>query len=378
LDVERWTFDVERSSVSHPAATPPDLNYYIEGVKKGDRRVLAKAITLVESSHPAHRKTARRLIEALLPFSGRTVRVGITGVPGAGKSTFIESFGSLLTGAGHRVAVLAVDPSSKRSGGSILADKTRMERLAANPGAFIRPSPSGDTSGGVAKMTREAMLLCEAAGFDVIIVETVGVGQSETTVAGMVDFFLVLMITGAGDALQGIKMGVLELASAVAINKADGENSDRADRTRKELADALRLMHSASAGWQPRVVTCSALTLAGLKELWELILEHHHCLSQSGALEAHRKQQNLQWMWALLEDRLKDRFISCPGVREKITELEGRILGGDVTPTVASRELFFLYINRSWSPDLRPRREVSRRLEAVSGNLKKTDVIRHL
>jgi LAO/AO transport system kinase len=323
------------------------LEYYVEGVKNGNRRILAKAITLVESSHPTHRATARRLIEALLPFSGRAVRLGITGVPGAGKSTFIESFGSLLTGRGLRVAVLAVDPSSKRSGGSILADKTRMEKLAADPGAFIRPSPSGETSGGVAQKTREAMLLCEAAGFDVIIVETVGVGQCETTVAGMVDFFLVLMITGAGDALQGIKMGVLELATAVAINKADGENIELAERTRQELADALHLMHSTSGGWQPRVVTCSALTLTGLDELWEMIQAHYRYLAESGGLDAHRKQQNLEWMWALLESRLKDRFINCPGVREKIEELEDRILRGDVTCTVASRELFLTYIDES-------------------------------
>ncbi len=350
LDVGSRPGGIGRSSVSQSVFSP-DLEYYIEGVKSGSRRVLAKAITLVESSRPEHRRAARRLIEALLPFSGRAIRLGITGVPGAGKSTFIESFGTLLTGKGLRVAVLAVDPSSKRSGGSILADKTRMEKLAADPDAFIRPSPSGETSGGVAKMTREAMLLCEAAGFDVIIVETVGVGQSETTVAGMVDFFLVLMITGAGDSLQGIKMGVLELASAVAINKADGENFGRAERTRKELADALHLMHSVSSGWQPRVVTCSALTMAGLASLWDMILEHNRYLSDSGILESHRKQQNLEWMWALLENRLKDRFINCPGVREKIAELEARILKGDVTPTVASRELFLLYINTRSSED---------------------------
>ena len=345
----------------------PDLHYYIEGVKNGNRRVLAKAITLVESNHPEHRQMARRLIEALLPFSGRAVRLGITGVPGAGKSSFIESFGTLLTGMGLRVAVLAVDPSSKRSGGSILADKTRMEKLAADPGAFIRPSPSGETSGGVAKMTREAMLLCEASGFDVIIVETVGVGQSETTVAGMVDFFLLLMITGAGDGLQGIKMGVLELASAVAITKADGDNILRADRTRKELADALHLMHASPAIWQPRVVTCSALTMNGLEPLWAMIQEHHRLLSQSGALESLRKKQNLQWMWALLENRLKDRFINCPGVRVKIAELETRILKGDVTPTVASRELFILFVNESSSGNEDFQTDaVSRQLSAIS------------
>ena len=218
---------------------------FISTVKRGDRRILAKAITLIESSHPHHRIVARHLIEMALPLSGRAIRVGITGVPGAGKSTFIESFGTLFTGLGHRVAVLAVDPSSKRSGGSILADKTRMEKLSVDPGAFIRPSPSGDTLGGVTRMTRETMLLCEAAGFDIILVETVGVGQSETTVAGMVDFFLVLMITGAGDSLQGIKKGILELADAVAINKADGDNKERAERTQKELAFAMHLLQPA-------------------------------------------------------------------------------------------------------------------------------------
>ena len=321
------------------------MEYYFDGVKKGDRRILAKAITLIESSLPEHRALARCLIEAALPLSGRSIRLGITGVPGAGKSTFIESFGTLLTRRGHRVAVLTVDPSSKRSGGSILADKTRMEKLAVDPDAFIRPSPSGGTLGGVAKMTRESMLLCEAAGFDVILVETVGVGQSETTVAGMVDFFLVLMITGAGDGLQGIKMGILELADAVAINKADGDNVERAERTRKELADAMRLLHAESAIWSPRVVTCSALNMTGLEHLWKLIQEHDSCLSRAGELQIHRKQQALQWMWALLEERLRDHLFSCPGITEQIKKYEERIINGITTPTVASRELFLLYEN---------------------------------
>lgn len=322
-----------------------DMEYYLEGIQKGDRRILAKAITLVESSLPEHRALARHLIEASLPLAGKSIRIGVTGVPGAGKSTLIESFGTLLTRQGHRVAVLSVDPSSKRSGGSILADKTRMERLATDPDAFIRPSPSGGTSGGVAKMTRETMLLCEAAGFDVILVETVGVGQSETTVAGMVDFFLVLMITGAGDGIQGIKMGILELANAVAINKADGDNLERAERTCRELAEAMHLLHAESAVWSPRVVTCSALNMTGLDDLWKLIQEHNRRLSQAGELQAHRKRQALQWMWSLLEERLKDHFFSCPGTREKIAEYESRIINGAMTPTVASRELFLLYEN---------------------------------
>lgn len=326
-----------------PHRTYQEIAYYFDGVKEGDRRSLAKAITLIESSLPEHRALAHRLIEACLPLSGRSIRLGISGVPGAGKSTFIESFGTLLTGEGHRVAVLTVDPSSERSGGSILADKTRMEKLAADPAAFVRPSPAGSTSGGVAKMTRETMLLCEAAGFDVIIVETVGVGQNETTVAGMVDFFLVLMITGGGDALQGIKMGILELADAVAITKADGENARRAERTRKELADAMHLLHAAPEPWAPRVVTCSALSMEGLTDIWKLILEHNRCLSQSGALYTRRKHQALKWMWALLEERLRDHFFSCPGIRERIAGCEARIVNDATTPTVASRELFLLY-----------------------------------
>ncbi len=318
------------------------LKYYQDGVARADRRILAKAITLVESRQPGHREMARHLVEALLPRTGKAVRLGISGVPGAGKSTFIESFGMLLIAQGHRLAVLAVDPSSQRSGGSILADKTRMDRLAASDAAFIRPSPSGGTLGGVARMTREAMLLCEAAGFDVIIVETVGVGQSEAAVASMVDFFLLLMITGAGDALQGIKKGILELAHAIAINKADGENAQRAGKMRQELANALHLVRQETLSWIPKVVTCSALTGDGLDQIWRIVRDHRDVLSGTGELQAQRSGQNLQWMWALIEEGLKERFEHHPAVQRLLPRLSQQVLQGQVAPFSAARELLFL------------------------------------
>ncbi|MBI5064391.1 MAG: methylmalonyl Co-A mutase-associated GTPase MeaB [Desulfatitalea sp.] len=325
--------------------TPLAPSYYIKGVLTGDRRILAKAITLVESRLPAHRELAQKLVEGLLPATGNAARLGISGVPGVGKSTFIESFGTLLVERGHRVAVLAVDPSSQRSGGSILADKTRMERLATSPSAFIRPSPSGGTLGGVARMTRETMLLGEAAGFDVLIVETVGVGQSEAAVASMVDFFLLLMITGAGDALQGIKKGILELAHAVAINKADGDNLPLAERTRTELENALHLMQPASASWTVPVVTCSAQRLAGLERIWEVVKEHRRRLGATGELQAQRKEQDLAWMWSLIREGLQERFHRHPRVQEQMPGLVDGVRQGRVTPTGAARKLLFLLDN---------------------------------
>jgi LAO/AO transport system kinase len=319
-----------------------DLSDYKDGILSGDRRALSKSITLVESSHPDHRALAQALIEALLAHTGNAVRLGISGVPGAGKSTFIESFGMHLIDQGHAVAVLAVDPSSKRSGGSILGDKTRMERLSAARQAFIRPSPSGGTLGGVARMTRETMLLCEAAGFDVIIVETVGVGQSESTVAAMVDFFLLLMITGAGDSLQGIKKGILELADAVAINKADGDNVLPAEKARRELENAMRLMNPAVVVWRPPVVTCSAVTRAGLDTLWEMILTHRRCLTDSGDLQQRRRDQALHWMWALIEEGLQERFHRHPEVHERLPRMMDDVLKGRLSPTSAARSLLFL------------------------------------
>ena len=322
------------------------LNYYLDGVVAGDRRVLAKAITLVESRLGAHRDLAHRLIEALLPKTGRAVRLGITGVPGVGKSTFVENFGMRLIERGHQLAVLAVDPSSQHSGGSILADKTRMEKLAGSPSAFIRPSPSGGTLGGVARMTRETMLVCEAAGFDVVIVETVGVGQSEGAVASMVDFFLLLMITGAGDALQGIKKGILELAHAVAINKADGGNRDLAEKTRRELENAMHLMQPATASWTPPVLTCSALDRTGLDDIWEIVTSHREKMRESGELQDRRQEQALHWMWALIEEGLKDRFHRHPAVRAQLSDLAVKVRQGRTTPTKAAGYLLFLLDNK--------------------------------
>lgn len=318
------------------------LHEYREGILSNNRLILAKAITLIESRHPDHRDLAQQLLEALLPHTGKAVRLGISGVPGVGKSTFIERFGMHLIEQGHSVAVLAVDPSSQRSGGSILGDKTRMEQLATAEGAFIRPSPSGGTLGGVARMTREAMLLCEAAGFDVVIVETVGVGQSEAAVAAMVDFFLLLMITGAGDALQGIKKGILELAHAVAINKADGDNLERAEKMRRELESALHLMQPATATWTPSVVTCSAVTGHGLDAIWQMVQEHRRLTRKSGELQDRRRDQALQWMWALIEEGLKERFHRHPEVRRQLPRLIDDVRGGRLPATHAARHLLFM------------------------------------
>ena len=274
---------------------------FIEGVLAQNRRIVAKTITLIESSLPTHQEEAKTIVDTLLPYAGNAVRIGITGVPGVGKSTYIESFGLQLVDQGHQVAVLAVDPSSSKSGGSIMGDKTRMERLSLEQRAFIRPSPSGGTLGGVARRTRETIVVCEAAGFDVIIVETVGVGQSETTVASMVDFFLVLMLAGAGDELQGIKKGVLELADAIAINKADGNNIENAAKAKIEYEKALNLLTPSSKIWSPPVLTCSALTMDGIDEIWQTILDYKEKLEASGELMAKRKRQALEWLWALVE-----------------------------------------------------------------------------
>jgi GTPase len=321
------------------------IGYYKDGILNGDRRILAKAITLIESRLADHRERGRQLLEDLLPHTGRAVRLGITGVPGVGKSTFIESFGMQLVQRGYKLAVLAVDPSSRRSGGSILADKTRMEQLCRADQAFIRPSPSGGTLGGVARMTRETLLLCEAAGFEVVIVETVGVGQSETAVSGMVDFFLLLMITGAGDDLQGIKKGILELADAVAINKADGDNMVKAENTRKELETVLHLMQPATPTWTVPVLTCSALTRTGLELVWETVQEYHRRLTASGELPVKRKNQALEWMWSLVEEGLKERFHRHPAIRRQLDRTVTRVRQGDMGPATAARELLFLLDN---------------------------------
>ncbi|GBC62455.1 methylmalonyl Co-A mutase-associated GTPase MeaB [Desulfonema ishimotonii] len=313
-----------------------DPQYYVQGVLDRNRLMLARTITLIESALPAHQEMARTIIDRLLPHTGKAVRLGITGVPGAGKSTFIESFGTLLTEMGFRVAVLAIDPSSTRSGGSILGDKTRMEKLAVNEMAFIRPSPSSGTLGGVARKTRETMLVCEAAGFDVVIVETVGVGQSETTVASMVDFFLVLQISGAGDELQGIKKGVLEVADAIVINKADGDNISRAQMARKEYEIALHLLTPATPTWSPPVLTCSALKMTGIREIWEMILDYREKMTATGELERKRRDQALDWMWFLLKEGLEEWFYRNSKVRELLPELKRDVENGKTAPTVAA------------------------------------------
>ncbi len=325
--------------------SPGDPQAYVDGVLAGNRRMLAKTITLIESALPGHQETARRIVDALLPHTGNAIRVGITGVPGVGKSTFIESFGMLLLGKGLRVGVLAVDPSSTKSGGSVMADKTRMERLSTDSRAFIRPSPSGGTLGGVARKTRETMLVCEAAGFDVMIVETVGVGQSETAVASMVDFFLVLMLAGAGDELQGIKKGVLELADAVAINKADGDNVERAQKARSEYAGALNLIQPASPNWKPPVLVCSAVEMTGLEEIWQTVLSHRSRKTASGELAEVRRGQALDWMWSLIRDGLGDRFHRHPTVRARLERVSREVAAGTLAPTLAASELLFLLDN---------------------------------
>ncbi len=328
-----------------PMAGPLTVEEYVDGVRRGDPAVVARAITLVESSNATHHQIAQQVVLALLPFSGGAHRVGITGVPGVGKSTFIDQLGVNLTSAGHRVAVLAVDPTSSRTGGSILGDKTRMERLAVDPAAFIRPSPAGSTLGGVTRATRETILVCEAAGYDVVLVETVGVGQSETVVADMVDFFLVLMISGAGDDLQGIKKGVLELADMVAVNKADGDNVTRAELAAADYRGALHLMRPASPTWTPPVVTCSALTDMGLDEVWQKIEVHRSKMRASGEYDDRRRAQQVRWMWSMLDDRLRDDLRARPEVTDRIRRLEDRVRRGELTATMAVDEVWGLYVD---------------------------------
>jgi len=318
-----------------PAGNPAAL---ADKVRAGDRRALAKAITLVESTRADHQEGAQKLLELLLPDTGKAARIGISGVPGVGKSTFIEAFGLHLIGAGKRVAVLAVDPSSAVSGGSILGDKTRMASLSAAPEAFIRPSPAAGSLGGVSRRTREALLVCEAAGYDVVLVETVGVGQSEYAVASMVDFFLVLMLAGAGDELQGIKKGILELADALAINKADGDNVDRAKRAAAEYRSALRLFRH-TAEWEPLVVTVSALEGRGMDEVWRIVEEHRARLGASGLLARKRQEQQRTWLWSMIEDGLRGQFLARDDVKRLLPEMQEAVASGKLTPTQAARRL---------------------------------------
>lgn len=327
---------------SATVSEPPPAERLAVGLRAGDRRALAKAITLIESTRAEHQTEARRLLELLLPYAGGAARVGITGVPGAGKSTFIEAFGLYLIGRGHRVAVLAVDPSSARSGGSILGDKTRMARLSAAPQAFIRPSPSGGSLGGVARRTREAMLVCEAAGYDVVLVETVGVGQSETAVASMVDFFLVLLVAGAGDELQGIKKGIIEIADALAVNKCDGDNVPRAERAAAEYRSALRLFRHQTPTWDPPVLTVSALEHRGLDQVWQAVEDHRRRLGATGELVAKRRDQQRAWLWSMLREGLEAWFLAREDVRRLLPRMEDAVSDARVTPGEAARRLLAL------------------------------------
>lgn len=312
------------------------LDAYERGVRARNRAVLAQAITLIESRNEADAALAQELLALLLPHTGKARRVGITGVPGVGKSTLVDALGMFLLGHGRDVAVLAIDPSSTLSGGSILGDKTRMARLSLEARAFIRPSPSGASPGGIARRTRETMLLCEAAGFDVVLVETVGVGQGETAVADMVDFFLVLALPGSGDELQGIKKGVIELADAIAVNKADGDGAARARVALSDFKAALRYLPRKRPSWAPRAVAISGLTGAGLDALWAVVEEHHAALSASGELAALRSDQQRAWMWSLIADRLERSFRAHPKVAARLAAVEGDVVAGRTTPTAAA------------------------------------------
>lgn len=325
-------------------ASPNSLPDLVTSLRAGNRAALGRAITLVESTKPAHHADAQALLQLLLPYTGRAHRIGITGVPGVGKSTTIDQLGINLVEAGHKVAVLAVDPTSSRTGGSILGDKTRMSRLAMSPHAFIRPSPTSGTLGGVARKTRETMALCEAAGFDVVIVETVGVGQSETKVADMVDIFVVLLLAGGGDDLQGIKKGVIELADIVCINKADGDNIPRATRAAADYQAALHILTPSTPEWSPPVLTVSGLTNAGLPDLWDKIRQHRERLTAAGVFQARRSDQSVRWMRALLDEALMQALRAEPRVAARLPELEAAVRRGETTPQAAVSEVMALFL----------------------------------
>jgi len=324
-----------------------DLKSYVEGVLAGDRAVLGRAITLVESQARRDHELAQQLLIELLPHTGKAYRVGITGVPGVGKSTLIEALGCNLISRGHRVAVLAIDPTSRATGGSILGDKTRMTRLSRDLQAFVRPSPAAGSLGGVARKTRETMLVCEAAGFDVVIVETVGVGQSETTVAEMVDFFLLLMLANAGDELQGIKRGIVELADLIAINKAERENAVAVRQARREYMSALRLMHGSHPDWRPSVIAVSGLHNEGLDALWAQVVEHRALLERTGYLASRRQEQTRRWLWTMVEERLMRALREHPAVAALAPEIERTVLAGELTPALGAEALLQAFGLRS-------------------------------
>jgi LAO/AO transport system kinase len=325
--------------------TQTELNneQLVKGVLQGNRSLLARSITLIESNAEHHFHQAQELLQQLLPYTGKAIRIGITGVPGAGKSTFIEVFGTYLCDLGLKVAVLAVDPSSSISGGSILGDKTRMEQLARNPRAFIRPSPSGGRLGGIHRKTRETALLCEAYGFDVILIETVGVGQSEVIIREMVDFFMLLVLTGAGDELQGMKKGIMELADVIVVNKADGENRAQALKTKKEYNQILHFLQPATKGWQTKSYTCSSLHEQGMKEMWDVIKEFETTTKQIGVFEERRRSQTKEWMKSMIVDQLQNSFFYNPVIKELLPKVENEVISGNKTVSIAVEELFAQY-----------------------------------
>ncbi len=326
-----------------PRLTPEQ---FAEGVLNGDRGILGRAITMVESNLPQHILQAQEILQHLLPHTGKSMRVGITGVPGVGKSTFIESLGCYLLEKGHRVAVLAVDPSSSISGGSILGDKTRMERLGRDDRCFIRPSPSGGTLGGVARKTRETMLVCEAAGFDVILIETVGVGQSEITVRSMSDFFLLLMLAGAGDELQGIKKGIMELADALVINKADGDNKLPAELARNEYERAMHYLQPSTEGWTSHAYTCSAAKDEGIAEIWRVIQKFKEITSESGIFDKHRKEQNIKWVHEMVDEHLRSLFVKHPEIKKILPAIEDDVAEGNTPAVAAVQKLLAVFEER--------------------------------
>ena len=316
-----------------------EAQQYVEGILRGDRVLLSRAITVVESSLESDKVLAKRILHAILPKSGRSIRIGVTGVPGVGKSTFIEAFGKHLIGIGHSVAILSIDPSSQLTRGSILGDKTRMEELANMPQAYIRPSASGDTLGGVANKTGEAMLLCEAAGYDVLIVETVGVGQSETAVHGMTDFFLLLMLAGAGDELQGIKKGIMEMADMVVINKADGDNVRKSELARKQYENALHIFPEQDSGWIPVVRTASSIENRGIDEVWEQVLRYKALVESNGYFQTNRREQQVQWMYSNIHEGLKRLFYASEGIREQLRSLEEEVTASRISPVEAAERI---------------------------------------
>ena len=337
------TPSINPSVTQPPRRKPLSVEAYVEGVRAGNRVVLGQAITLLESTRSDHQAVARQILDRCLPLTGPSIRVGITGVPGVGKSTFIEALGTFLTARGRRLAVLTIDPSSARTGGSILGDKTRMPRLAADPNAFIRPSPTAGSLGGVARATHETIVLCEAAGYDTVFVETVGVGQSEVAVHAMVDFFLLLVLAGAGDELQGIKRGIVEMADALVVTKADGANVEKALEARREYRNALTLFPPKESAWWPNVLTCSALTGEGIDAIWDMVESYRAHTQDNGFFDRQRQQQARTWMLHTIEQHLREHFFEHPGVKEAMPRIEKEVMAGTISSSTAVQQLLAIY-----------------------------------